>query len=75
MTDAELLEALAELEHVQWMAWSTNLAETGELSPSRLERWQAFWVAYSQLPEEIKEEDRKWARMVLEIISRAVRHD
>ncbi len=59
----ELLERLAELEHEQWVAWSRAVA--AEVSAERRRRWQECWVAYAELPEEVKELDREWARKVL----------
>lgn len=58
-----LLERLARLEHQQWMAWSQSVAP--EVSPDRRERWRKYWVPYEDLPEDIKELDRVWARKVL----------
>ena len=68
MNDA-LLERLAELEHEQWMAWSQSVAP--EVSPECRRRWQACWVPYQDLPDEVKEQDRAWARKVLESLHRA----
>ena len=59
----ELLERLAELEHEQWVAWSRAVA--AEVSAARRRRWQECWVPYAELPEEVKELDREWARKVL----------
>lgn len=64
----ELLERLAELEHEQWVHWSKALAMQENLSPERVERWKRYWVPYSDLPEDVKESDRKWARKVLDIV-------
>ena len=61
-----LLERLAELEHEQWSAWSRAIA--AEVSEERRRRWQSWWVPYDQLPEEIKEDDRVWARKVLALL-------
>ncbi len=58
-----LLERLARVEHQQWMEWSQAVAD--EVSPQRRERWQRYWVPYEDLPEEIKELDRQWARRAL----------
>jgi hypothetical protein len=63
MMGQELLERLAELEHEQWVAWSRAVA--GEVSAERRRRWQECWVPYAELPEEVKELDREWARKVL----------
>ena len=62
----ELLERLAELEHEQWVAWSRAVA--AEVDPERRRRWEACWVPYAELPEEVKEQDRVWARKVLEVL-------
>lgn len=35
---------------------------------ARLRRWKENWKPYSELPEDVKEHDRVWARKVLEII-------
>ncbi len=63
MTAQELLERLAELEHEQWLAWSRAVAP--EVSAERRRRWQACWVPYAELPEDVKELDREWARTAL----------
>lgn len=68
----ELLEALAALEHEQWVIWSRGLAQTENLSKARLDRWQKFWVPYSELSEAAKEPDRMWARKVLDKIGPVV---
>lgn len=66
--DDVLLERLAELEHEQWMARSLSVA--GEVCPERRQRWQACWVPYADLTEDVKELDRIWARKVLEALHR-----
>jgi len=69
---SKLLEDLAELEHEQWMKWSKEIAKCLDLSRyenmERLQRWKKLWVPYSQLNEDMKEEDRKWARKILALI-------
>jgi hypothetical protein len=67
--DENVLERLAELEHEQWMHWSQSVA--AEVSAGRRQRWQACWVPYADLPEEVKELDRQWARRVLETLHRS----
>lgn len=59
-----LIEALAAIEHDQWIEWSRTVAEQG-LTPERLARWERYWVPYADLPDDVKEHDRKWARIVL----------
>jgi hypothetical protein len=61
-----LLEKLAELEHEQWAAWARAVA--GEVSPGRRDRWQRWFVPYAELTEEAKEEDRFWARKVMDLM-------
>lgn len=74
ITPERLLEKLAELEHQQWMGWSKTIAAT-QLSEGvwmhnnpTLLRWRQMWVPYNQLPEKVKEADRKWAKKVLAIL-------
>ena len=66
MKPEELLEKLAELEHEQWVAWARAVA--GEVSAQRRGRWQAFFVPYAELTDEAKEEDRLWARKVIDLV-------
>jgi hypothetical protein len=66
---ADLVERLAELEHEQWVSWSKALAD--EVPADRRRRWEACWVAYRDLPEELKEHDRVWARRVLALLGKA----
>jgi hypothetical protein len=65
--DAEdLVEALAEIEHQQWLHWSKAVAP--EVSnPTRL-KWQSCWREYSELTENVKEADRVWARKVVALL-------
>ncbi len=66
MEEALDIERLAAIEHSQWMAWARTLMdEEPVLSASRQDRWQAMMVDYSELPEETKEYDREWARIVI----------
>lgn len=67
----DLLEALAELEHNQWMKWSLNLADNEEhLSQRRLDRWKICWKPYRDLPEIEKGADRIWAEKVLFVLKK-----
>lgn len=68
----DLLERLAELEHEQWMAWAKRIMETEPISEERRQRWQRYMVPYAELPEEVKEQDREWARKVLEVIGTGI---
>lgn len=61
-----ILERLSEIEHRQWVTWAKKIIETEpNISKERIERWQKLFVNYSDLPEEFKEYDREWARLVL----------
>jgi hypothetical protein len=62
----DLLERLAELEHEQWVAWSKAVAP--EVAAERRRRWQECWVPYRDLPEDVKDLDRAWARKVLALL-------
>ena len=61
-------EALAALEHDQWMAWSKTLTEKENLSDDRVERWKKLWIPYSELSETDKDFDRTWADKAYAII-------
>ena len=62
-----LLEALAAIEHDQWMTWARSVlsADDVTIGPERLARWQSYMVTYADLPDAVKEHDRVWARSVL----------
>lgn len=78
VTNPEFLENLAELEHEQWVAWSKSLCEqvlsnlgeevTGRKMFERHQRWLSLWKPYDNLSDEIKEQDRIWARKVLKLL-------
>lgn len=61
------LEELAAIEHDQWVEWSKSVAS--EVSEERRKRWEKYWVPYHELSEEVKEQDRVYARKVLEAMS------
>lgn len=62
----ELVEALAEIEHSQWMHWSRAVA-AGVTTATR-DKWQRSWVDYAELTDELKEADRVWARKVVVLL-------
>jgi hypothetical protein len=62
----DLVEALAEIEHTQWMHWSQAVA--AEVNTTTRDKWQRSWVAYAELTEELKEADRVWARRVVTLL-------
>lgn len=63
-----LIESLAEIEHEQWIHWSQALS--GEVLVATRNKWQRSWVAYAELPDEMQEADRVWARKVVELLRR-----
>ena len=65
---SKLLEKLAELEHTQWIDWALNLMSQEELSVKRQQRWKKYMVPYEELSEEIKEQDREWAKKTIQIL-------
>lgn len=66
----EVLEELADLEHRQWIHWSKYVAENHDIPDELREKWEKSWKPYSELSEEMKDKDRKWARKALEIIDK-----
>lgn len=68
--ETELLEELAELEHKQWL--NVARAYYHEVSEERREKWRESecFRDYRDLTEEQKEDDRVWARRVIEIVKK-----
>jgi hypothetical protein len=62
------VERVAAVEHEQWTEWSKSVAP--EVSPARRARWQKYWVPYKDLPEDVKELDRAWARKAIQAAKR-----
>jgi hypothetical protein len=67
-SDRAAVERVAEVEHEQWVTWSKSVAP--EVSPERRARWQKYWVPYKDLPDDVKEQDRVWARKALQAARR-----
>jgi hypothetical protein len=55
-------EQLSEIEHNQWVEWSKEIAIKGNISNDRLKRWKLLWIPYENLSEDIKEQDRVYAK-------------
>jgi len=71
-----LLEKLADLEHRQWEQWAKKLIETEpNLSSKRVDRWNELFRPYDELPEEWKEYDREWARIVIREVTLYLERD
>ena len=62
----DLVEALAEIEHAQWLHWSQAVA--AEVPADTRAKWRRSWVKYAQLSEDLKEADRVWARKVVALL-------
>ena len=71
LTDEEIIESLAELEHEQWMKWADTIMQTEKISDARFARWASCMIPYADLTEEMKEFDREWARKALAILKKA----
>jgi len=65
-TTNELIEALAEIEHAQWMHWSQAVA--ANVAAATRDKWQRSWIDYAELTDELKEADRVWARKVVSLL-------
>jgi hypothetical protein len=63
--EEELIEQLASLEHDQWILWSQSICKTEIISANRVDRWEKLWVPYEALTEDMKDQDRTWARRAL----------
>jgi hypothetical protein len=62
----DLVEALAEIEHEQWMHWSQAVAV--DVADATRVKWQRWRVDYSKLTDDLKEADRVWARRVVTLL-------
>ena len=68
----KVIEELAKLEHEQWAYWAVNLLKDEKVDVDKVTaaRWhELIATKYDDLSEEMKEEDRKWARKVLVILT------
>ena len=68
ISNKELLEELSKIEHDQWVEWSKSVSS--EVSDERKKRWQKYWVPYEDLSEDVKEQDRVYARKVLNAVDK-----
>ena len=66
--EKELIEQLAELEHIKWMEWARHLLSEEAITTQRVQRWVRNFVPYDELSEVEKEKDRVLARKVLRIL-------
>lgn len=70
LSDIELLEELSDLEHKQWTYWTQNLSKNHDLPYWLVQHWLPNQREYKFLRDDIKEDDRKWARKAIEIIKK-----
>jgi len=68
ITEKELIERLAVLEHDQWWEWSRDLSQKEKLSKERTNRWNKLWTFYKFLSETEKEQDRIYARKIVGLL-------
>ncbi len=64
--NSKSFEKVAEQVHELWMGWATRLMHEETLSQERVERWKQCFVPYSELSEEMKDLDRKFAKQLIE---------
>lgn len=72
---SQTVEELADLEHRQWMHWSKYVAKNHDIPEDLREKWKENWKPYSELSDEMKEKDRKWARKALAIADNSLKDD
>jgi len=62
---SKLLEELAELEHSQWIHWTTHMID----NPDKVNLWSRLMeTPYSELTNKEKEGHRTWAKKAIEIM-------
>ncbi|MHB8430180.1 MAG: hypothetical protein ACYDDZ_06570 [Acidimicrobiales bacterium] len=57
-------ERLASMIHDEWTRWASSILKSEPISEARRMRWAGMMVRYDDLPERVKEQDRKWADKV-----------
>ena len=64
----ESIEKLIELIDVDSL--SQEDVQFIETQKERLARWESYWVDYDELSEKVKEQDRKYARKIIEMFEK-----
>ncbi len=71
-------EALAKLEHEQWIKWSRSIIsqvmdgnandyyKMAKVITEKHNKWLKLWIPYNELSEDMKNEDRVWADKVID---------
>jgi hypothetical protein len=60
----QLREVLSLLENPE----GSDLEQSRKILQNRLDRWEKNWVPYSELSEEVKDQDREWAEKMIDLI-------
>ena len=68
MREDEVIEKLAEIEHIKWMEWARHILSEETITTQRVQRWVRNFVPYAELSEVEKEKDRVLARRVMRIL-------
>lgn len=67
MSEEELRDDLADLEHVQWAHWTKYMLDN--LTPENIARWtKQIDTPFSELSPEEQKSDYDWADKVLDIL-------
>jgi hypothetical protein len=62
------IEKIAEKVHELWMGWAKEMIKSEpNLTKERIERWNKCFVSYSELSEEMKDLDRRFAKEIIEV--------
>ena len=71
ISDQQLRERLAALEHQQWAHWTRYLIDSGLITDeAKIAHWmRQINTPYHQLTEAEKDLDREWADKVIEILN------
>jgi hypothetical protein len=59
---------LKEIANLLESPEGSDLEQSRKILQNRLERWNKNWVPYSELSEEVKDQDREWAEKIIDLI-------
>ena len=62
-----LLQKLSVLEHEQWTSWAKKILETENISEETRAKWASYFVDFQDLPAEIQNLDRDFAKKSLDV--------
>jgi len=63
-----LIDGVAEIIHEAWMKWTQEIAPFVN-DQARGQRWAMYWIPYEQLNLSVKDQDRRWAKRMLNKLS------